>query len=294
MAAQAQGVGVPARRQRWFEENEPRGDSGEPASASADASRPVAQIRKQPRLKPSVTAPFVGCAILTLAFALRVLDIGAQSLWFDEVGTVHTAANWTLAGESPEQVPLHYLALRYWMLLAGQTEFAVRLLSLAFGLASVPLFYQVLRRFKADVGPALAGCAVLAVSALHIYYSQEARMHAMACFSCILAAYMLIRACQRGDRWSYLGYCASAAACLYTFAYSGFVLLGLNLGILIAGRRPTKSWWLSNGLVVGSFAPWLVFAYSRLHPWMDNRLSSSLPPPQRRSSQRTALVLPSG
>jgi len=157
------------------------------------------------------------------------------------------------------------------MLVAGQSEFAARSLSVVCGTLSLPLFYQLLRRCGGRVS-ALAGCCILAVSAFHVYYSQEARIHALACFLCIAAAYTLIRACKLGGGWRWMAYALAAIACLYTFFYVTLILLALNLAVLFRRKMPDRGWWLANSLALAAWTPWLALAYSRLHPFIDNRL----------------------
>jgi len=88
----------------------------------------------------------VVAALILLGFAARVWRIGYQSLWLDEALSVAFASPplakvfSTLASQDLHP-PLYYLALHFWMKLAGQGEFAVRYVSLLFGLPAVPATY---------------------------------------------------------------------------------------------------------------------------------------------------------
>lgn len=85
-------------------------------------------------------------ALIWIGFAARVWQIGAQSLWLDEALSVVFARKpvpqliSTLINQDIHP-PLYYLFLHFWMILAGQSEFAVRYLSLLFGLPAVPATY---------------------------------------------------------------------------------------------------------------------------------------------------------
>ena len=86
--------------------------------------------------------------LLVLAvFALRVFHLATQSLWYDEAFSVYLAqmplGEITARTAADIQPPLYYYLLHFWMLFAGSSEFAVRFLSLAFGMLTVPLLYVV-------------------------------------------------------------------------------------------------------------------------------------------------------
>ena len=80
-------------------------------------------------------------AALLLAFALRIYRLPDQSLWYDEALSIHYAnqsLRGLLAGVSgSDHPPLHSLLLHFWMVIAGQSEFSVRYLSLWWGVLGV-------------------------------------------------------------------------------------------------------------------------------------------------------------
>src|SRR5205807_1595749 len=132
-------------------------------------------------------------AILVLvSFGLRVVALGTDSLWYDETYSVYLARHGVAAISTQlfgDHVPLHYYLLDGWMRLAGSSEYASRFLSVAFGLACIPLVGQLLRQLGVPRKPSLVGSAMLAFAGLDVYYSQEARPHMLACLLGIAAAY---------------------------------------------------------------------------------------------------------
>ncbi|HVA23382.1 MAG TPA: glycosyltransferase family 39 protein [Chloroflexota bacterium] len=197
-----------------------------------------------------------------LAFGLRVARLDYQSLWHDEVsGVVHSFQSlpditfWAAANEP--HPPLHYYILHLWMLAAGTSEFAARFPSVSFGLLTVPAMYGLLRLVTGQ-RRALLGALALAVSAFHVYYSQEARMQVEACFFCVAAAWALLLAIRRRTGWLWVTYAALAAASLYTFYYCALVLLAINLPILLRRRWHSAGWWLANSAAVALLIPWLL------------------------------------
>lgn len=141
--------------------------------------------------------PFLGLLLLlVVAFALRVFQLDRQSLWYDEAFSVYLArfdlATITARTAADIQPPLYYYLLHVWMLFAGDSEFAVRFFSLAFGVLTVPLMYATARRFNRAAAFFAALIAVL--SPLYLWYSQEARMYTLITFLGLLSSYALMRA----------------------------------------------------------------------------------------------------
>ena len=64
-----------------------------------------------------------------VALLLRLHRIGAEELWLDEAFSFHdvTVAGWLDALRFKDVPPLYPLLLRGWMGLAGDSEFALRL-----------------------------------------------------------------------------------------------------------------------------------------------------------------------
>lgn len=90
------------------------------------------------------------CAILLLAFALRMFRLDFFSLRGDEAFTVlfvqkPLAQMWRETLTVEPNPPLMYFALRGWIALAGAGEFATRFFSAFFGVLSVALIYRLAR-----------------------------------------------------------------------------------------------------------------------------------------------------
>ncbi len=160
---------------------------------------PEAHERSDVPRKANNAALWVG--LLTLAAAvLRLLHLGAKSLWFDEPLTVALARmSWPSfkvlwhGGEAAYQ-GAYFLLMRGWLLL-GDTEAWIRLPSALFAIASIPLIYFLARRLIGDKA-ALAAAALLAFSSTDVYYSQEARSYTMGIFLVLLSTWFFVRAVQ--------------------------------------------------------------------------------------------------
>jgi hypothetical protein len=87
--------------------------------------------------------------------------------------------------------PGYYLMMLPWTRAVGTSLRAIRLPSALFGLASIPLLFWL----GSLTGWRLAGgvaAALLAVSGYHVFWSQAARMFALACFLGLSATVLLV------------------------------------------------------------------------------------------------------
>ncbi len=232
--------------------------------------------------------------LLLLAFALRVYGLGAQSLWTDEGYSVH------LAGQSlpaiftdivSDHSPLYYVILHFWMLGAGQSEFALRFVSVCAGLLVVALIYAVGQRLIGRPAGLLAAC-LTAIAPLHVYYAQEARMHILVTALGLASVYWMTRLVdlspsrvhERTDpsigpfAHSYIrifvAYALITAAGLWTFYYFALLILAQNVYMAFYVLRctlhrhspgPLIRRWIAAQLAAALlFAPWAIYAAPRV------------------------------
>src|SRR5207248_10770349 len=92
--------------------------------------------------------------------------------------------------------PLYTLLLHFWLMLAGTSEAAVRLLPLIFGVATIPLMYEFGRRLgRPTLG--LLGAGLLTISPFHIWHSQDAKMYTLVVFVTLLSTTLYLTALDR-------------------------------------------------------------------------------------------------
>lgn len=185
----------------------------------------------------------VSTALLLLAFGLRAVRLGYQSLWYDEGSSVYLARQGLAAiarGAAADiHPPLYYYLLHCWALGSGYGEFGIRMLSVALGtlLAAVTL---ILGRRLLGASPAFLGTLLVAVSPLLVDYSQEARMYMLLALLGLAASYAALCALAlRGHstRW-WLAYAGLTAAGLYThYTY---------LFALVAQDAIFALWWFAE------------------------------------------------
>jgi Dolichyl-phosphate-mannose-protein mannosyltransferase len=182
-------------------------------------------------------------ALTALALGLRLLGID-QSIFGDETFTYDIVVRPNL-GDVVDAVrhtsitpPLHYVVA--WIAVQfGDPATTIRLPSVLFGTATVPLLYAVgVRTVGRPAG--LIGAGLLAISPFATWYSNEARTYALVSFLLVASAYALLRARDAEGRvwpWWVL-FVAMAAGTLYAHYTGVFVLFAEALWALVVfGRR---------------------------------------------------------
>jgi len=206
-------------------------------------------------------------SIIVLAFALRLFHLDLQSLWMDEVSSIRLAATRLerLPGRLSRDIahpPLYYYLLHLWILLVGNSEFAVRYLSLIFGTLLVPLLYRFGSRLLGE-RTVLIAASMAALAPVQVYYSQETRMYTLAAFLTLLGFYLFVRLLEEGaSRRIWAAYLFVTALSLYVHYYSFLLLAAENLLFLftLLHRKERRgflaSWLLSQFFLALLFLPW--------------------------------------
>jgi mannosyltransferase len=154
--------------------------------------------------------------------------------------------------------PLYYALLHFWLYFAGETPFALRLLSVALSLLIVGLVNVVARRgFGAVAGTFAAGFTALAP--FQVYHAQELRMYTILGLSLLLYIYGVMRVSSRTRGAPVLIAFATALA-LYSHNLAFLTLIAAN--VYFAWKR---DWMAQAYLIAGQcvgvlvFVPWLLY-----------------------------------
>jgi mannosyltransferase len=184
--------------------------------------------------------------IVLLAFALRIIRLDFQPLWWDEGYSVFFATRdfWTMIERTAIDIhpPLYYAILQLWLNLFGTSDVALRLLSVVIGTATIPLLYILARKLFTDHRIALVAAFLLAISPFHIYYSQEVRMYGLVTLLGLASIHLCVQllAMTPGTRASAstaFSFILVTTAALYTQYYAAFILSAEILLILATLSR---------------------------------------------------------
>lgn len=210
-------------------------------------------------------------ALVALAAVLRFYDLGAESLWNDEL------ASWTISNQpSVAQVlstlywdphpPGHILVLHLVIRFFGDSEAALRAFSAIAGVFSVPAIFLLGRRlFDARVG--LIAAALLTAHWSPIFYAQEARAYAAMLLFAILASHFWVMIFLPGhskkegvSETAVVGYIASALCLAYLHYFGLFFVLFqglLALAITVARPRHNLAFVIISLVFLAFYAPWM-------------------------------------
>jgi len=204
--------------------------------------------------------------VTIMAALLRLHDITSKSIWYDEAYVI-SLARMSIPELLRELIatdilpPLYYVFMHFWVLL-GTDPFLVRFPSAVISTATVPLLYFTGRRLA---GRRIAGAAaaLLAVSTIHLYWAQQARMYAWLCFLCLATTYFLVRALQTRSLLAWVLFAVTSAAAMYMQVTAAFYLAAQGLATLwLLARRDSlrsawRPWVMSELGAALLFVPWI-------------------------------------
>lgn len=182
--------------------------------------------------------------LTALAAALRFSTLGLQSYRHDEAVT----AGRVLVSSFPDTMhrvwtsestpPLYYALAWIWSRPFGVGEVGLRSLSALVGTATVPVAYLVGRELVGRrVGLVIA--ALVAVSPILIWYSQDARAYALLVLFSTAALYFFLRARRRGSPRDLLWWAVLSALALASHYFAAFPL-AVEAVWLLAVARPLR------------------------------------------------------
>ena len=215
--------------------------------------------------------------LILLAFGRGVLGLGAKSLWWDESLSLHRArldlpgilSNQITLTDSIQQVvtvdnhpPVYFLLLRLTTQLFGESEFALRFLSLAFAVLAVPLLYATARRLiPRGIAAGLIAAALGALSPMYLWYGQEARMYTMLAFLSLLSFYLYIRVFFDHNRsragWI-IAYVGTSILLVETHYLGGLLVIAELVGLVVVLVRQRASRRLTGAVIITLIAIGLV------------------------------------
>lgn len=201
--------------------------------------------------KPSIRLTLL--LILLMAFALRLYRIDSSPLRGDEAFTVRY---WS----APPSEVLHQLAwvephpfgaffaFWVWKSVAGESEFAMRMLPALLNMLGAAAMYALARRLRLGVLAGLTAAVLWAINPGLIWHSQDVRNYAPWAGLSATALWLLVRAADRNRRIDWVLYAVAELLALYLFFLEAFMLLVHGLYILWLAQRSHGAaadtrWW---------------------------------------------------
>lgn len=213
--------------------------------------------------------------ILGVGLVVRLPGLATKPLWYDEAFSVlfaraglpaMLAGTFSASGASPAEIHplLYYALLGVWGSLFGIQGAAVRLLSVAFGLAGLVAAYLLARRLFSERLGLVCGL-LLALSPMQVHYAQEVRMYSLLAFL-LLAATLCLHHALHGNGWkAWAAFALLSAAAQYTHNLAAFYLVPLALTPIWSRKwKPMLHVCLASALAFLLYLPWLVVVASQI------------------------------
>lgn len=181
--------------------------------------------------------------ILLLALVLRIWGLNAP-LWYDEIMTVqtHLSLPWgdMMQSYSMNHHYLFSLQAKSSMALFGDTNWALRLPAMVFGLGSIAGIWWLARDLARDLAGrhvAHITALLLAISYHHIWFSQNARGYSELAFLCTLAMILFLRGIRQPTVRIWVGYGICLALAVFTHLTGAFFFIAQGLVWLVIAIR---------------------------------------------------------
>ena len=207
-----------------------------------------------PEASPKVAHPRAWvAAAASLSFALGLIQLGTDSYWVDDGFTLtHTnlgnADFWRVIADHEMNAVLYSILMHGWVQV-DQSETWIRLPSVLFATAVVPVLYLLGRRLF-DQRVAVTAAFLLAVNAFVVEYAHEARTYAFTLLVATTSVLFLVRYLQqpsRGRWWAWV----VLTALLPHAHFFGLLLVGAQAAaLLFRGALPTPRRGLIGGFAV--------------------------------------------
>lgn len=233
----------------------------------------VKNLFKKDKTKKLEAVDFVVAFAGVLTFAaLSLGNISRWSIWFDEAFSAYLirfnyfdVARYTSTDVHP---PLYYWILKFWSQVFGNSELALRSLSLVFILTAIIFVWYFIRKYFGR-GASVVSMSLMAIAPLMMRYSEEARMYGMAMFIVVAATFTLFSIVKKPTKRKYIIYGVLISLGMWTHYFTAIMWLSHWAWRFWYVHRHkqsfwTKPWILTHIAAVASFVPWMPFMVKQL------------------------------
>ena len=190
-------------------------------------------------------------ALVAVAALLRFPTLDAKSFWVDEAVTVRLVRQdfgdmLSSIPHSESTPPVYYVLAWVWAQVFGVGESGLRSLSALLGTALVPVAYLAGREL-ASRRAGLAAAALVAVSPMLVWYSQEARAYALVALLGAVSLFLFLKALTRPTPAVVLGWALVSALAVSSHYFAAFLIVPEAAWLL--WRQRSRLAWLGVAIV---------------------------------------------
>jgi mannosyltransferase len=210
-------------------------------------------VRRRPNREVLLLA-----GLVAVGAAVRFATLGDRSFWVDEGSTVALMRlplgdmlhRWYVREDTP---PLYYLLAYGWTRIFGTTEAGVRSLSAVLGVATIPLAYVATARL-ATRRAGLVAAAIVSVSALDVWFSQDARGYALVVLAAGLSFWAFLAARESPTPRRLAVWAAASTLTLLTHYFAGWLVAAEAVWLLAAHPSARRAVVAACALPAAAFA----------------------------------------
>ena len=215
---------------------------------------------------------------LAVFVAIALFTITKSSIWFDEAFSSYLIrfnfwdiAKYTAADVHP---PLYYWILKLWSLLFGNTDFALRSMSVFFSGVAIIFGYLLIHRLF-NKKAARISLIFIVLSPMIVRYSQEMRMYTLVAAIALAATYTLTFAVNSKKRTPWIIYGILVSLGMWTHYFSALIWITHWIWRADVIRRTIKKtkfiksffsreWILAHVVAIGLYIPWTPFLINQI------------------------------
>jgi mannosyltransferase len=206
--------------------------------------------------------------ISLLAAVVRLLYVSSKSLSLDEGFSVYmshtsSAGFWSIIWNGELNMALYYVLLRLW-LHVGTTEFVIRLLSVLFGILTIPVVYFLALRLFGRI-QAAGAALLLALHPFHVALSQTARGYSLVVLLISLSSLFFLRTLASPNALNGSFYALLSALAIYSQFFACLVILAQLLSLVGLRKPPWPTLLRSIALLTVLLLPIVVFLLRGVH-----------------------------
>ena len=206
-------------------------------------------------------------AITLIGLGLRIWNLKRESPWWDEVASLKFLDAPTLTAflrqeriTDPAMPPVYFVIEYYWSRLVGTATPNVRLLSVLFGLLTIQMLFLLTRRLFGTTAGLMASL-FLALSLLHVYYSQEIRVYALVPLLSLFSMYTFIGVLEQRRRVWWVAHIAANLLLVFTHLFAVLLIPVQGCFLLLYHRREkrvVRAWMLSHVIIAALLSAWVL------------------------------------
>ena len=185
-----------------------------------------------------------------------------SSIWFDESYSAYLVRGdfGQIWAETAQDVhpPFFYFLLKIWSMIFGNSDFAMRFMSVFFGAIGIILTFHLLKRWF-NIKIATVATALLSLSPFLIRYGQEMRMYTLIFAIVVGATYALDLALEIKKKRYYIIYAILVSLGMWTHYFTALAWLA-HVFYLIKFKKVNifkKPWLPTYLLAILLYLPWI-------------------------------------